>query len=298
MTLRVTKRDGSLAPLDISKLQRVTAWACEGITGTSASEVEIRSAITFYDKIKTSDVQETLIKSAGNLINEDTPNYQYVAGRLINYHLRKEVYGKFEPDNLYSHIKRIVATKFYDSELLDWYTEEEFTTLNKHIDHERDFTITYIGMEQFRGKYLIRNRDTGQFYETPQMAYMLIAMTLFHNYDKNIRLKWVKDYYDAISKFEISLPTPIMAGVRTPERQFASCVLIESGDSLNSITATTTAIVKYVSERAGIGIGAGSIRAVNSPVKGGKKKHTGIIPYLKLFQSAVLSCSQGGVSFV
>ena len=178
MAIRVTKRSGDLAELNLEKLHKVVQWSVEGISGVSASEVEMRSAITFYDKIKTADVQETLIKSAGNLISEETPNYQYVAGRLINYHLRKEVYGKFEPDHLYAHTKRIVATEFYDSAILDYYNEEEFEVLNKFIDHDRDFDITYVGMEQFRGKYLIRNRDTKEFYETPQMAYGSLTISL------------------------------------------------------------------------------------------------------------------------
>jgi ribonucleoside-diphosphate reductase alpha chain len=228
------------------------------------------------------------------LISEETPNYQYVAGNLINYNLRKEVYGGYDPCSLHEHIANVTRAGYYDSEILEWYSAQELDILNSYIDHRRDFNITYVGMEQFRGKYLVRNRVTNKFYETPQMTFMLIGMVLFRNY-KEDRLKWVKDFYDAVSNFEISLPTPIMAGLRTPQKQFSSCVLVETGDSLDSINATTSAIVKYVSQKAGIGIGAGSIRAINSPIRNGDASHTGVIPFYKLFSSAVKSCSQGGV---
>ena len=291
----VVKRDGSREPLDIEKLHKVVTFACEGINGVSASEVEIHSQIQFFDGIKSSDVQETLIKSAADLISEDYPNYQWVAGRLINYHLRKMVYGQYEPWHLYDLVKKNVELGFYDSEILDSYSKAEFNKLNNYIKHQRDDTLTYAAMEQFRGKYLVQNRVTKQIYETPQMAYMLIAMTLFQSYDKDARIKWVKEYYDAISTFDISLPTPVMAGVRTPQRQFSSCVLVETDDSLDSINATTSSIVKYVSQKAGIGIGAGRIRALGSPIRSGDAYHTGVIPFYKMFQSATRSCSQGGV---
>lgn len=292
--LQVIKRNGTKEPLDLSKFHRVVEWACEGITGVSESEIEIRSHIQFYNGIKTSDIQETLIKAASELITEDTPNYQYVAGRLINYHLRKQVYGEYTVPNLFEHIKQNINRGYYEPELLDWYTEEEIYKINSFVDHERDYNIAYVGMEQFRGKYLVKNRVTGEIFETPQIAYVLIAMTLFHNYKEN-RLKWVKDFYDAISNFEISLPTPIMAGLRTPQKQFSSCVLVETDDSLDSINATASAIVKYVSQKAGIGVGAGRIRAIGSPIRNGDTAHTGVIPFYKHFQSAVKSCSQGGV---
>jgi ribonucleoside-diphosphate reductase alpha chain len=288
--IRVTKRSGQLEPLDLNKFHRVTSWACENLNGVSVSEIELRSRVQFYDKIKTKDIHETLIKAASELIDEDTPNYQYVASRLINYHLRKEVYAQPEPCSLFDHYQRVVNAGYYDSELLFKYDADEFEWLNKHIDHDRDFNIAYAGMEQFRGKYLVKNRATKQFYETPQMAFMLIAMTLFANYSKEIRLRWVKDMYDAVSNFEISLPTPIMSGLRTPQRQFSSCVLIEAGDSLNSIIATTGAIIKYVSQKAGIGIGASSIRALGAPVRNGDATSEGNIPYYKLFQAATKSC--------
>ena len=293
--IQVTKRTGQQEDLDLEKLHKVVEYACEGVTGVSASEVEIRSHLQFYDGIKTSDIQETLIKSTADLISEDTPGYQYVAGRLINYHLRKMVYNTFEPWHLYDIVKRNVDAGFYDDQLMVDWTKEEWDELNRYIKHNRDEDLTYAGMEQFRGKYLVQNRVTREIFETPQVAYMCIAVTLFGGYPKETRMKWVKDYYDAISTFYISLPTPVMAGVRTPQRQFSSCVLIETGDSLDSINATASSIVKYVSQKAGIGIGAGSIRAIGSPIRKGDAYHTGVIPFYKLFQSATRSCSQGGV---
>src|SRR5210317_2155108 len=291
----VIKRDGTREPLNIDKLHKVVFAACEGINGVSASEVEIKSQIQFFDGIKTSDVQETLIKSAADLISEETPNYQHVAGRLITYHLRKMVYNQYEPWDLTDLVEKNIERGFYDSNIVESYSKKEFELLNKYIKHKRDEILTYAAMEQFRGKYLVQNRVTKQIYETPQMAYMLIAMTLFQSYDKDARIKWVKEYYDAISTFDISLPTPVMAGVRTPQRQFSSCVLIETDDSLDSINATTSSIVKYVSQKAGIGIGAGKIRALGSPIRSGDAYHTGVIPFYKMFQSATRSCSQGGV---
>ena len=291
----VVKRDGSKEPLDIEKIHRQVMWATEGISGVSASELEIKSQLQFYQDMKTRDIQETLIKAAADLIDLETPNYQYVAARLINHHIRKEVYNTFEPPSLLSHVKRISEIGFYTKELLEWYTEAEFEILDTYISHERDMDFTYAAMEQWRGKYLVKNRVTNTIYETPQMAYMLISATLFHDYPKNTRLKWVKDYYDAISQFDISLPTPVMAGVRTPQRQFSSCVLIESDDSLDSIASTSHAIVRYVSRKAGIGVNFGRIRAIGSPVRNGDTYHTGIVPFVKLFQQSVKSTSQGSI---
>ena len=293
--IQVTKRNGNREILDLEKLHRVVFWATEGITGVSASEVEIKSHIQFYNGIKTADIQETLIKSAADLINEDTPNYQYVAGRLINYHLRKQVYGDYEPWPLLTLVQKNVESGFYDDGLLAAYSTEEWNTLNSYIHHDRDEHFTYAAMEQWRGKYLVQNRVTGEIFETPQVAYMLIAATLFQTYPADTRLQWVKDYYDAVSNHDISLPTPVMAGVRTPQKQFSSCVLIETDDSLDSINATTSAIVKYVSQKAGIGIGAGRIRALGSPIRSGDAYHTGVVPFYKMFQAATRSCSQGGV---
>ena len=293
--IQVIKRDGSKEPLDLDKLHTVVNYACQDITGVSASEVEIRSHLQFYDGIKSVDIQETIIKSTADLISEETPGYQYVAGRLINYHVRKQVYNAFTPWHLYKLVKRNVDIGMYDPALMTDWSEEEWNQLNGYIKHDRDETLTYAGMEQFRGKYLVQNRVTKEIYETPQMAYMCIAVTLFGGYPKETRMKWVKDYYDAISTYVISLPTPVMAGVRTPQRQFSSCVLIETDDSLDSINATTSSIVKYVSQKAGIGIGAGNIRALGSPIRNGDAYHTGVIPFFKMFQAATRSCSQGGV---
>jgi len=292
--ISVVKRNGTKEALDLNKFHKVVEWACEGITGVSESEIEIKSQIQFFNGMKTTDIQETLIKAAADLISEDTPNYQYVAGNLINYNLRKEVYGDFNPIDLATHIKQVVDGGYYDPEILSWYGPDDLRLLNSYIDHKRDFTLTYAGMEQFRGKYLVKNRVTSKYYETPQMTFMLIAMVLFRDY-KEDRLKWIKELYDSVSNFEISLPTPIMAGLRTPQKQFSSCVLIETNDSLDSINATSSSIVKYVSQKAGIGIGAGRIRAVGSPIRNGDASHTGVIPFYKHFQSAVKSCSQGGV---
>jgi len=293
--IQVIKRNGGKDTLDLEKLHKVVFHACRDINGVSPSEVEIKSSLQFYNGITSSEIQETLIKSAADLISEDTPNYQWVAGRLIVYHLRKMVYGSYEPHHLLTVVKDNVAEGWYDPALLEDYTEEEWNDLNDYVKHDRDENFTYAAMEQFRGKYLVQNRVTNEIKETPQVAYMLIAATLFANYDKSNRLRWVKDYYDAVSNFSISLPTPVMAGVRTPQRQFSSCVLIESDDSLDSINATTSAVVKYVSQKAGIGIGAGSIRALGSPIRRGDAYHTGVIPFFKMFQSATRSCSQGGV---
>jgi ribonucleoside-diphosphate reductase alpha chain len=295
MMTQVTKRDGRKEPLDIEKLHKVVFYACEDITGVSPSEVEIKSQIQFYHNMPTSEIQETLIKAAADLISEETPNYQYVGGRLINYGLRKEVYGGYEPCTVKELVERNTERGFYDPDLIGYYNNEEWEKINSFVKHERDETLTYVAMEQLRGKYLVQNRVTGEIFETPQMCYILIAATLFYSYPKETRLKWIKEYYDAISLHDISLPTPVMAGVRTPQRQFSSCVLIESADSLDSINATSSSIVKYVSQKAGIGIGGGAIRAIGSPIRKGDAYHTGIIPFYKMFQAATKSCSQGGV---
>lgn len=293
--IQVTKRDGRRELLNLDKLHKVVFWACEGINGVSASQVEIKSHISFFNGIATSEIQETLIKSAADLITEETPNYQWVAGRLLSYHIHKQVYGDFEPWPLYKLVKRNVDIGYYTQELLDKYTEAEFAEMDAHIDHSKDEGFTYVAMEQWRGKYLVQNRVTGDIFETPQVAYMMIAATLFGDYPAETRMQWVKDYYDSVSNFDVSLPTPVMAGVRTPQKQFSSCVLIETDDSLDSINATTSSIVKYVSQKAGIGIGAGRIRALGSPIRNGDAYHTGVIPFYKMFQAATRSCSQGGV---
>src|SRR6056300_732447 len=294
-TINFTKRDGLIKPFDLNKVHKVLEWAVEDISGVSMSEIELKANIQLYDKISAYDIHELLIKSAAELISDQTPNYQFVAARLISYKLRKEAHGDYKPWHLEDVIQTNVYKGVYDKSILEKYNHDEIDELNDYIKHDRDDTFTYAGMEQFRGKYLVQDRRTKDIYETPQVLYMMVSATLFSEYPKETRIKYVKDYYDAISQFYISLPTPIMAGVRTPTRQFSSCVLIESGDSLDSINATSTSIVKYISKKAGIGIGAGSIRANGAKVGDGSVVHTGLIPFLKYFQSAVKSCSQGGV---
>ena len=293
--IQVNKRNGTKETLDIEKLHKVVFHACEDITGVSPSEVEIKSQIQFYNGMTSKEIQETLIKAAADLISEETPNYQYVGGRLINYSLRKEVYGRYTPCPVKELVDRNTANGFYDEELVTKYDDEEWAKIDTFIKHERDENLTYVAMEQLRGKYLVQNRVSGDIFETPQMCYILIACSLFQDYPVNTRMSWIKEYYDAISLHDISLPTPVMAGVRTPQRQFSSCVLIETDDSLDSINATAASVVKYVSQKAGIGIGGGNIRAIGSPIRKGDAFHTGIIPFYKHFQSAVKSCSQGGV---
>lgn len=293
--IQVLKRDGRREPFQLDKIHRVLEWAVEDITGVSISEIELRANIELYDGIPAYDIHELLIKSAAELITEDTPNYQYVAGRLINYKLRKEVYGQYEPHLLEHVINRNVAIGFYSDDLIRNYSPVELEELNEMIDHTRDNDIAYVGMEQMRGKYLVKDKLRKIYFETPQILYMAVAMTLFMN-EKENRLEYIKEFYDMASKHYISLPTPIMAGCRTPIKQFSSCVLIESGDSLDSINGTSNAIVSYVSKKAGIGINAGALRAEGSLV--GRDKsivHTGVLPFLKLFQASVKSCSQGGV---
>jgi ribonucleotide reductase alpha subunit len=285
-----------MEPLDLEKMHKVTSWACEGLTGVSASEVEIKSGVQFYDGIPTKDVQELLIKSAADLITEDTPNYQFVAGRLVAYDLRKRVFGKFEPDTLHDHVGRVVAAGHYDPELLARYTREEFDQVDRFMDHSRDEQLSYAGIEQFRQKYLIRDRTTGEIMETPQVALALISMT-GHMYDGSgrERMRRVREFYEALSTNLISLPTPIMAGVRGTLRQFSSCVVIDAGDSLDSITTAATSIVKYVSKRAGIGLNIGRLRGEGMRVRSGDTVHTGLTPFVKLWQAAVHSCSAGAV---
>lgn len=294
-TLYVTKRDGQREPLDLDKIHRVIDWAAEGLQNVSVSQVELRSHIQFYDGIKTADIHETIIKAAADLISKETPDYQYMAARLAVFHLRKKAYGQFEPPKLYDHVVNMVEEKRYDAHILADYTKEELDQLDSFIVHGRDLDFSYAAVKQLEGKYLVQNRVTGQIYESAQFLYMLVAACLFATYPKDSRLSYVRRFYDAVSTFKISLPTPIMSGVRTPTRQFSSCVLIECGDSLDSINATSSAIVKYVSQRAGIGINAGRIRALGSPIRNGEAFHTGCIPFYKHFQTAVKSCSQGGV---
>lgn len=293
--LMVTKRDGRTEPINLDKIHRVVDWAAEGLSNVSVSQVELRSHIQFYNGIRTSDIHETIIKSAADLISEDTPDYQYLAARLAIFHLRKIAFGQFEPPTLFDHVTLQTKEGRYDPHLLQDYTRAEFDELGAHLDHWRDMNFSYGAVKQLEGKYLIQNRVTKRIYESPQFLYMLVAMCLFARYPAETRLSFIKRFYDAVSQFKISLPTPIMAGVRTPTRQFSSCVLIECDDSLDSINATTSAIVRYVSQRAGIGINGGRIRAVGSEIRGGEAQHTGCLPFFKMFQAAVKSCSQGGV---
>ena len=297
--IQVQKRNGRLEPINLDKIHRVIEWAAKDLDNVSVSQVEISSHIQFYDNITTKDIHETIIKSAADLISAATPNYQYLAARLAIFHLRKIAYGDFEPPHLYEHVKKLTAAGKYDAHILQDYDEDEFNTLNDYIDHNRDLDFAYAAVKQMEGKYLVQDRVTKQVFESPQFLYMLVGMCLFAGYDKQYdkatRLDYIKRFYDATSTFKISLPTPIMSGVRTPTRQFSSCVLIECDDSLDSINATTSAIVRYVSQRAGIGVNAGRIRALGSPIRGGEAQHTGCIPFFKMFQAAVKSCSQGGV---
>ncbi|GAF54785.1 LOW QUALITY PROTEIN: ribonucleotide reductase [Psychrobacter sp. JCM 18901] len=293
--IQVTKRDGRLEPINLDKIHKVIAWAADGLDNVSVSQVELKSHIQFYEGIKTRDIHETIIKSAADLISETTPDYQYLAARLAIFHLRKIAYNKFTPPHLYDHVKTLTDAGKYDQHILADYSRAEFDELEEYLDHWRDMNLAYAAVEQMAGKYLVQDRVSKTVYESPQFLYMLVGMCLFSQYDKSDRLDFVKRFYDATSEFKISLPTPIMSGVRTPSRQFSSCVLIECGDSLDSINATTSAIVRYVSQRAGIGINAGRIRALGSPIRGGEAQHTGCIPFYKLFQTAVKCCSQGGV---
>ena len=293
--IQVTKRDGRLEPINLEKIHKVIEWAAHDLDNVSVSQVELKSHIQFYEGIKTRDIHETIIKSAADLISETTPDYQYLAARLAIFHLRKIAYNRFTPPHLLDHVTKLTEAGKYDEHILADYSAEEFDALNEYIDHWRDMNLAYAAVEQMAGKYLVQDRVSKTVYESPQFLYMLVGMCLFANYDHAERLSYVKRFYDATSQFKISLPTPIMSGVRTPSRQFSSCVLIECGDNLDSINATTSAIVRYVSQRAGIGINAGRIRALGSPIRGGEAQHTGCIPFSKLFQTAVKCCSQGGV---
>jgi ribonucleoside-diphosphate reductase alpha chain len=299
--IKVLKRSGKTEVINLEKIHKVLEWSVSdsqgstfALDGVSVSQVEVSSQLAFFDGIKTGDIHETIIKSAADLISEKNPNYAIMAARLNIFHLRKKAFKQFTPTDFYTHINALTKKGIYDEEILEKYTQSEINELGDYINHWRDMNFSYAGVKQLEGKYLAQNRTTGEIYESPQQLYMLVAMCLFQEY-KNDRIGYVKRFYDAISLFKISLPTPIMAGVRTPTRQFSSCVLIEAADSLDSISATSSAIVKYVSQRAGIGVNAGAIRAEGSPIRGGEATHTGCIPFYKHFHSAVKSCSQGGV---
>jgi len=293
--IQVIKRDGTRESIDLEKIHRVVHWASQDLENISVSQVEINSQLAFFDGIKTEDIHETIIKSAADLISTDVPDYQYLAARLAIFHLRKKAFKSFTPPSLIHHVINLTDLGIYDKDILNKYNKTEFKELDNYIDHWRDMNFSYAAVKQLEGKYLVQNRVTGEIFESPQFLYMLAGMCLFQEYKGKKRLDIVKRFYDATSNFKISLPTPIMAGVRTPTRQFSSCVLIETGDDLDSISASSAAIVKYVSQRAGIGINAGRIRALGSPIRGGEATHTGCIPFFKHFHTAVKSCSQGGV---
>lgn len=294
--IKVKKRSGLIEKIDLDKMHLMVDEACKGISGVSPSQVEIQSGIQFYDGITTSEIQEILIRSASDLIDLDHPNYQFVAARLLLFAIRKQLYGKMqELPHLNQHIMDCVSAEVYDSDIYNKYSEEEIDTVNSFIRHDRDYLFTYAGLRQVVDKYLVQDRNSGGVYETPQFMYMMIALTIFAEYPKQTRLSYVKRYYDAISRHRINIPTPIMAGVRTPLRQFASCVLVDVDDTLDSIFSSDMAIGRYVSQRAGIGINAGRIRGINSKIRGGEVSHTGVIPFLKKFESTVRCCTQNGI---
>ena len=299
-TIKVVKSDGSKVEINLEKIHRMVEKACKGITGVSESLVEMNSGLQFYDGITTTDIQKILVKSASDLISLENPNYQFVAARLLLFGIQKQVFNTKWKDStiyppLYDIIERNINRNVYDSSILNIYTKDEIDQCNKYIRHNRDLDFTYAGLQQIVDKYLVQDRSNGEVFETPQFMYMLIAMTLFRNYDKESRLEYVKKYYDAISTYKINIPTPIMAGVRTPLRQFASCVLVDSDDSLDSIFSSDMAIGRYVAQRAGIGINAGRIRGLGSKIRGGEVQHTGVIPFLKKFETTVRCCTQNGV---
>ena len=294
--IKVVKRDGRIESLDLEKMHLMVDEACNGLAGVSASQVEMKSGIQFYDNITTDEIQEILIRSASDLIDLDHHNYQYVAARLLLFAVRKQLYGKMrELPHLEDHIVSCTSVDVYDRDIFTKYSKEEIAKVNGFIDHDRDFLFTYAGLRQVVDKYLVQDRSMGGVYETPQFMYIMIALTIFAEYPKDTRLDYVRRYYDAISKHKINIPTPIMAGVRTPLRQFASCVLVDVDDTLDSIFSSDMAIGRYVAQRAGIGINAGRIRGINSKIRGGEVQHTGVVPFLKKFESTVRCCTQNGI---
>ena len=298
--LSIIKRDGSKENLNLDKIHKMVEAATDGINGVSASQVEMSANLSFYDGVTTQEIQDTLIKSASDLISLDTPNYQYVAARLLLFAIRKDVFNtKWKDSKIYPPLKEIVERNIeisvYDKELIGYYDDDEWSKLNSYLNHNRDLMFAYAGLRQVVDKYLVQDRSTGKLYESPQFMYILISAVLFKDYPKETRLNYVKRYYDAISQFKINIPTPVMAGVRTPLRQFASCVLVDSDDTLPSIFSSDMAIGRYVAQRAGIGINAGRIRGINSKIRGGEVQHTGVIPFLKKFESTVRCCTQNGV---
>ena len=294
--LKVQKRNGSIESIDLDKMHVMVDEACKGLAGVSASQVEMQSGIQFYDGITTGEIQEILIRSASDLIDLEHPNYQFVAARLLLFAVRKSLYGKMqELPPLDEHIYACVNAEVYDNDIFNKYSKEDIDKANNFIDHDRDYLFTYAGLRQVVDKYLVQDRSGGGVYETPQFMYMMIALTIFAEYPKETRMSYVRRYYDAISKHKINIPTPIMAGVRTPLRQFASCVLVDVDDSLDSIFSSDMAIGRYVAQRAGIGINAGRIRGINAKIRGGEVQHTGVVPFLKKFEATVRCCTQNGI---
>ena len=291
----IVKRDGSKEHLNIDKIHKVVMHACLDLAGVSASQIEMNANLQFYDSMTTQEIQEVLIRSANDLINLDAPNYQYAAARLLAYTLNKQVFGEYDAISFYDMIQKNIERGVYDPTILESYTTDEIATLDSYIKHKRDENFTYAGLRQVVDKYLVQDRSSDEIFETPQFMYMMIAATLFANYPKEDRMYYVRRYYDATSLFKINIPTPVMAGVRTPVRQFASCVLVDSDDTLDSIFASDMSIGRYTAQRAGIGINAGRIRGVNSKIRGGEVAHTGIVPFLKKFESTVRCCTQNGV---
>ena len=293
--IHIVKRSGGAEPLNINKIHKVVEHACEGLAGVSSSQIEMNANLQFYDGMSTNEIQEVLVRSANDLISLDNPNYQYAAARLLSYGLYKQVFGEFLALPFKNIINLNIERGLYDPAILESYTEEEIETLDSYIRHKRDENFTYAGMRQVVDKYLVQDRSSGEIFETPQFMYMMIAATLFANYPVETRMHYVRRYYDATSLFKVNIPTPVMAGVRTPVRQFASCVLVDSDDTLDSIFASDMAIGRYTAQRAGIGINAGRIRGVNAKIRGGEVAHTGIVPFLKKFESTVRCCTQNGV---
>ena len=283
-------------PLNIEKIHDMVEYACEDIKGVSSSQVEMQSGLQFYDGMSTDEIQQILIKSAADLISLENPNYQYVAARLLLYSLRKQVIDKlWDHPHIYNQIKKCIEKGVYDKSILELYEKKDFDRMQGWINHNRDYDFTYAGLRQVIDKYLVQDRSSGEVFETPQFMYMMISATLFAKYPKNKRMSYVKKYYDAISQFKINIPTPVMAGVRTPIKQYASCVLVDVDDTLPSIFSSDMAIGRYVAQRAGIGINAGRIRGINARIRGGEVQHTGVIPFLKKFESTVKCCTQNGV---
>ena len=293
--IQIIKRDGTRTDLNIDKIHKVVEHACENLAGVSSSLIEMNANIQFYDGMSTAEIQEVLVRSANDLISLDAPNYQYAAARLLSYGVNKQVFGEYNAITLQQNIDKNIERGVYDAEILEKYNADEIATLDSYIRHKRDENFTYAGMRQVVDKYLVQDRSSGEIFETPQFMYMMIAATLFANYPAETRMHYVRRYYDATSLFKVNIPTPVMAGVRTPVRQFASCVLVDSDDTLDSIFASDMAIGRYTAQRAGIGINAGRIRGVNAKIRGGEVAHTGIVPFLKKFEATVRCCTQNGV---